>query len=53
MCRKETAQDILPKTASANLSAVNKGIKSIEIFLNVIEKSDTANAALESDMPEI
>ena len=35
---KETAQDILPKPASANLSAVNKGIKSIEIFLNVIEK---------------
>ena len=35
---KETAQAFLPKTASANLSAVNKGIKSIEIFLNVIEK---------------
>ena len=41
------------KTASANLSAVNMGIKSIEIFLNVIEKTDTADAALESDMPEI
>ena len=35
---KETAQVVLPKTASVNLSAVNKGIKSIEIFLNVIEK---------------
>ena len=35
---KETAQAILLKTISVNLSAVNKGIKSIEIFLNVIEK---------------
>ena len=35
---KETAQAIILKITSVNLSAVNKGIKSIEIFLNVIEK---------------
>ena len=53
MYRKETAQAVFLKAISVNLSAVNKGIKSIEIFLKCNRKTDTADAALESDMPEI